>query len=90
MGAGADARIALRRQIGIGDRQQGPTQAVTQRIDLVLASGLFDGIQRRQRPVLEIVVESLVGHLLVRIDPGHQKHREPLIHRPLDQGILRP
>jgi hypothetical protein len=57
--------VALRRQIGVGDAQQGAAQAIAQRVDFGFAGGLLDGIQRRQRAVLQIVVERLFGHLLV-------------------------
>jgi hypothetical protein len=43
-------RLIGGRQIGQGGLQQGAADAVADGVDLALAGGLLDGVQRRQRP----------------------------------------
>ena len=54
--------------------------AESENIDTLLAGGLLNGIQSCQRAVSHVVIETLVGQFLVRVDPGHDEDRVPLIN----------
>ncbi len=87
-GRAADALLLFCCQPGHCRRQQGAAEAVTNDIALFLARDVFDQIKRRQRTFGQIVVETFVREFAVGIDPGHDKHRVPLLHRPAHEGIV--
>ncbi len=88
-GAGRDPVIAACRHVGKRGRHQGAADAIADRRDLLLAGRLLDGVERRERPQLHIVLERQLAQPLVGIDPGDHEHGVAVLGRPLDEGVLR-
>ena len=56
---------------------------------LVFAGRLFDGVERGDRALADVVFEGLLRELRVGIDPGDAEYGEPLIDAPFDEGLFR-
>ena len=75
--------------VGQRRRQQRAADAVADGVDLALAGRLLDDIQRLDHAVAGIILERLLRQMLVRIDPGDDEHRQPLVDAPLDERLIR-
>ena len=76
-------------QICEGRGEQGATQAVSDRVDTGLPGRLLDRVQRGDGAFEQVIVHALVRQPFVRIHPRDHEHRMPLVHRPLDERVLR-
>ena len=70
-------------------QQQRAADAVADCVHLALTTGLFDGVQRRQRALEHVVLEGFARQLGPRVDPGNHEHGVALLHPPADQRIFR-
>ena len=77
-GGRGERLLAARGQIGERGAEQRAADAVADDVDLLDARLALDGIGGRQDALLHVVLEGLVREALVRVDPGHDEHRETL------------
>ena len=84
-GGTLDSAVLCRCQIGQRSCEQSSADAVAERIDRPLASGLLDCVQRLQDALAHVVLEGLAGEFFVGINPGDYENRLTLVHRPSDE-----
>ena len=69
IGGAGDPVVAARGHIGKSRGEQRPAQAITSRVDRTFARRHLHRVEGRERTLLHVVLEALLGELLVGIDP---------------------
>ena len=74
--------------MGQRDRQQRSADAIAHGRHVAFAGCLFNRVQRAIHALAHVALEILLGVAFVGIDPGHDKHRQPLRHRPAHEAFF--
>ena len=86
----AERRLAARGEIGERGAEQRAADAIAEHVDLLDAGLALHGVGRASsKPFDHVVLEGLVRELGVRVDPGHEEHREALVDGELDEALRR-
>ncbi len=86
---GGNPVIALGRHVGERDGKQRAADAIADCMHLAFAGCLLDRAERRERALVDVILERLLGEMLVGIDPRDDEHGQALIDAPFDEGFLR-
>ncbi len=87
-GGASDLLLSLGREIRERGAEQRAAQAIANDVNLGLAGGVHDGLERGDRSFHHVVVEDLGGEAAAGVHPGDHEHRVAPVHRPLDETVL--
>ena len=81
-----DPVVADHVHVGERARQQRAAEAIADRVDLALAGGPLDRVERAEDALGHVIVEAELSQFRVGVDPGDHEYGVALRRRPADEA----